>query len=145
MLEMDVSEVEAREGDSTPQDEQPNKYANNVALEFETTPGPSRSRGDATERPLQTSQTHQAYLNLPITMYVSYKYMTTDEEEYGEKKPDKGSGDDEFLLERAIQAWNHGGTEQLNIFTSNNENAPMETDHVIAGPIRGLKIYFTGR
>ena len=107
MHEMDVSGVEAREDDSTPQDKQPDEYLINVALEFETPPGPSRSRGDASARPLPTTLTHRAY---PIIMYVSYEYVTTDNKEYGEEEPNEGSGDDEFQLERAIQAWNNSDT-----------------------------------
>ena len=53
--EMNVSKVEAREGDSTPQDEQTNNYSTNAAVDIEIPPGPSRSRGDATERPLPAS------------------------------------------------------------------------------------------
>ena len=55
-----------------------------------------------------------------------YEYVTTDEEEYGKKEPDKGSGDDELQLERAIQAWNNGNTDWIDITMSNDKDVPRE-------------------
>ena len=49
-----------------------------------------------------------------------------DDEEYGKEEPIEGSGDNEFQLERVIQAWNNSDTEQWDIVTSNDKNAPMK-------------------
>ena len=62
---------------------------------------------------------------------MSYKYVTRDDEEYGKEEPEEGSGDDEFLLERAIQAWNNGDTEQWETIMSGSHQIPSRA-HIIS-------------
>ena len=81
--------IRTRGGEGTLQIAQPSEDLTSIAADIMFS-DPSKSRRDEAVGPPLTSETHLLFPNLPSTTHISFEYVTTDNEDYGNERDPEG-------------------------------------------------------